>query len=308
MFPGDACVVACLRKITRQELQDGVFAHLHMKWNEDQVSFPETIIPDWGNGSYSKANLEGKVIVLKDLPMVRKTYSMDTPNYGDWSNGSHEVSFDRDVYQRRYIPPRELGIKISQVAFDPGADAIVFRFTVDEVLDRSASDFHERLLFNINLLQENVGNHDVFEADASLDDYLKTLYVNWELLPPGEREDNLAKIFRTVKSDDLRIRGEITARYDFLERLKPTQIIRGTNGFRNYFGAQFAPDLVVFENVEYGNAIYIMFEDWDMLSQLSRTELLAQHPDRIVRIPHTAGWRRRLSIRVRKELQERKRR
>lgn len=171
--------------------------------------------------------------------------------------------------------------------------------------DRRSPDFAERLLFNLNLLQENVGNHDVFPPDASDADYLKTLYVNWELLPPGERDENIAKIFRSVRSDDPVVRQQLIERYDALEKLRPVQFVRGTNGFRNYFGAQFAPDLVGFENVEYGNAIYVMFEEWATLSQKSRTELLAEHPDKIVRIPHTADWQPRLKSLIRTELRKR---
>ncbi len=47
-------------------------------------------------------------------------------------------------------------------------------------------DYADRFLFNLNLLQENVGAADVFPADAALADYLRSIYhtVGWELLPP----------------------------------------------------------------------------------------------------------------------------
>ena len=35
--------------------------------------------------------------------MVTKTFDFDVPNYGDWSNGSHTVSVDRQVYQISYV-------------------------------------------------------------------------------------------------------------------------------------------------------------------------------------------------------------
>lgn len=305
-LPQDTCVAACPRQIPIQVIKDGVFAHLGVQWRDDGVRFPEQVIPDPQVGRYSRANIEGKERILRDLPMVSATYTVETPNYGDWSLGSHDISFSRDVYQREYIPPRELAIRIERVADDIQKQALIFRFTVDELLDRSAPDFQERLLFDLNLLQENVGNHGIFSSQASMAEYLNTLYVNWELLPPGEREANIARIVRTVKNADPRIRQQIAARYDFLARLRPQQFIRGTNGFRNYFGAQFAPDLVVFENVEYGNAVYMMFEDWASLSQKSRTELLAQDKDKMVRIPHTEGWQDRLYDRIQKERRKRR--
>lgn len=304
-LPKNELVVACLRKIPKSDIRAGAFSHIDLLWGEHGLSYPSQLVPSSTNGRYSKANIDGKEVVLKDLPMTTRTVSVNTPNFGDWSRGSHEVTWDREVYQRSFIPPRELAIRIEQVAEDVQAQAIVFRFTVDEVLDRTAPDFQDRLLFDLNLLQENVGNHGVFESTSTVEEYLRTLYVNWELLPPGEREQNIAKIFRSLKTDDPRVRQQITQRYDYLARLRPREFIRGTNGLRNYFGAQFADDLVVFEHVEYGNAIYVMFEDWAELSQKSRTELMAQHPDKIVRIPHSADWRGRLSDLIRKERKKR---
>jgi hypothetical protein len=304
-FPKDDCVVACVRKIGAQQVKDGTFAHVGIRWEGDDVAYQEQLVPSVDNGRYSRENVDGKEIRLTSLPKITKTYSALTPNWGDWSNGSHLVSWDRNVYQRRFVPPRELGLRIERLADDVAAQAYVLRFTVDEVLDRTAPDFADRLFFDLNLLQENAGHHGVFPSDAPLADYVGTLYVTWELLPPGERDSNIARIFRTVKTDDARVRARIEERYDVLERLRPLQFVHGTNGFRNYFGARFAPDLVVFENVDYGNAVYVMFEDWETLSQKSRTELLAKHPDEFVRIAHANQWKARLRDVIARERRKR---
>jgi hypothetical protein len=187
------------------------------------------------------------------------------------------------------------------------SNSYVFRITVEEVLDSSALDFYERLLFDINLLQENIGKHDVFPSDASIDDYLRTLYVDWEILPPGERDSNIARILAPLGPVSARTRSQIIERYNVLASIRPLHFIRGTNEFRHYFGAQFADDLVVFENIDYGNAIYIMFEDWRTLSQKSRTELLAQHPDRFIRIAHAGDWKDKLREILRRQINERHR-
>lgn len=88
--------------------------------------------------------------------------------------------------------------------------------------------------------------------------------------------------------------------------LKPQNLIQGTSQFQRYFGAKFAEDLVVFENVEYGNAIYLMFGNWEELSQKSRTELLSSGSTDFIRIPHTKTWKIRLRRIVIKELRKRK--
>ena len=56
-------------------------------------------------------------------------------------------------------------------------------------------------------------------------------------------------------------------RYDFFVGLDPKKLIIGSSGFRRYFGALLEDYLVVFENIEYGNAVYILFEKWEVLSR-----------------------------------------
>ncbi|MCI0447175.1 hypothetical protein L0152_28705, partial [bacterium] len=136
--------------------------------------------------------------------------------------------------------------------------------------------------------------------------YLKTLYVNWEILPLGQREETITKILSGINSNDPKIRARLVDRYDFLQRLKPRNFIKGTSEFRRYFGAQFADDLVVFENIEYGNAIYTMFGNWEQLSKKSRTELMSSKTQEFIRIPHTKTWKRRLTKLVLEEMYKRK--
>jgi hypothetical protein len=72
-----------------------------------------------------------------------------------------------------------------------------------------------------------------------------------------------------------------------------------------YVGAQFADDLVVFENVNYGNALWVLFENWSETSKRSRIDLLRLRDVRYERIVHSEGWQDRLIKFIRGE--ERKR-
>jgi len=65
-----------------------------------------------------------------------------------------------------------------------------------------------------------------------------------------------------------------------------------------YFGAKFGDDLVAFENVRYGNAIYVMSESWPELSKRSRIDLLGAGLDDVRRIVHKKGWDDQLSTLV----------
>lgn len=290
-FLKDEIVVACVKRIPKSAIASGKYHHLGITLENDNLIFPTNLIPDVRVGTYSRTNVEGKEIVRKDLPKTLKTVYIETPNYGDWTKGSHTVGQRREVYKRDIIYPKELELKIELLSEELKSEKFfTFRFTVDILLNRKGKDFKEDLLYSLNLLQENVGASNVFPNQADLAVYLKTINVSWEILPPGDRESVVMSILSRLKAPSKEIRNKLVQRYNLLSRLKPIAFISGSNGFRRYFGAQFSDKLIIFENLEYGNAIYAMFEDWETLSKLSRLELLSGKREGFMRIVHKSGW------------------
>lgn len=294
-IPNQQIVVACVKKVTKTDIASRRYKHLGITLEADKPNFPASFIPSRSVGRYSATNIDGKELVRRDLPMVKKEYSWETPNYGNWYNGSHTTTIERDVYKRDYIPAKEWEIKIDLLDTEVvnGEEVFVFKFSVDDVLEPSSSEFEADLLYALNLLQENTGHSAVFASTTSREDFLKTVLVDWEILPPGKKEDVLAKIIGG-KSFSPEERTKISKRYDLLSKLNPSCYIRGTSGFHRYFGAMFGDNLVVFENLEYGNAIYVMFEGWKTLSQKSRIHLLKGGGKGFKRIVHSAGWEKKL--------------
>ena len=295
-------IVACVVKIPASSIFSGKYAHLSLKIEDGKPVFPSSIVPDESIGKHSGINVNGYELIRRDLPKISKTYSWDAPDYGDWSIGSHEVSIDRKVYRRDFIPPRLTDLRIELLGQEMKDEThFVFKFIVNEVLDSSARRFKVELLHDLNLLQENVGNLDVFPSDATMADFLKTIYVHWEILPPGDRDDTINRIFVGFETTSDEVKQKLIARYDFLSKLKPLAYIRGTSGFRRYFGAKFTDDLVVFENLEYGNAVYVMFDEWEKLSRLNRIELLSGSRKGFVRVVHRTGWQSVLTKVIKEE-------
>lgn len=293
-LPDDRVMVGYVKKIRETDIAAGVFSHLGVHLESGRLVVPEGIVPRPDTGRYSKRNVYGLELVRKDLPMTTRTFYIETPNWGDWSNGSHTVEWDREVYEREFIPPKELAIRMTLIGQeDCGERLHVIRFLADEVLDRRSPSFGDDLLYDLNLLQENVGGATVFAAAATIPDFLDTVYVHWEILPVGDAEDTVARVLSGVRAPTPQMRTTLAERYRLLLSLRPDAFISGTSGFSRYFGAKFGEDLVVFENLEYGNAIYVMFEDWQALSQMTRLELLTGK-DGFVRIIHREGWERRL--------------
>lgn len=153
---------------------------------------------------------------------------------------------------------------------------------------------HKRIIRNINLLQENFGKVDVFNSETTLEEYLRTLTVEWEIFPPGVLGEDLKRITNGLRNVTPQRMQEISERFNFLWEQHPTEMITGRSGMLRYFGAKFSDNLVVFENTQYGNALYILFENWAELSQLSRLEILRRPSDQYVRIKHSGNWQSRV--------------
>lgn len=296
-FAVDDIVVALVKRISPEEA--GKYQALGVSLTKgNELELPAPFVPAAVAGKYCRANVEGKEVVRKDLPMVTKTTSWESPNWGDWSKGSHIRSITRDVYQRDFIPPKEVELSITLLEVRLGPQFIV-KFAIDQVLDKRAPDFEADLLYNLNILQENLGGVDVFPSAASLAEYLETVRVDWEILPVGDIDEVVRRMLKGKRAVSDAHRQTLEERLTVMARFNPTAFIAGTNGFLRYFGAQFGSNLVAFENLTYGNALYLMYEDWEQLSRRSRVDLLKGPRDGFDRIEHRDGWEERFETLLR---------
>jgi len=288
---GDRAVVAgCARQFTAESLRNGGLAHLHIELRDDGLHYLERIVPSAQQGKYSRRNTDGWDEVRTDLPLETREHPVESPNWGDSFNGTHTVWLPTKAYPRDFHPPRELELVIH--CANPAAGQAVYAIAarVDEVLSQASPDFDERLLEDLNILQENLGACGAEPADSSVADYTRTLHLAWDILPPGSRDEALQRLFRG-RQPTQEVRDTASSRYDFFETLAPRQIIVGTSGFRRYFGALLEDNLVVFENVQYGNAVYLMYDNWQDLSHRSRIDLISGRVGhQFDRVIHKDGW------------------
>lgn len=287
---GNEVVVGCALKVKGESLAAGHLKHLGIELNASGVTFAPAVVPPKAQGRYSTWNVEGQEIIRKDLPMETHYTSVESPNWGDSYYGTHTVELPYKKFPRDFLPPRELEISISCHDARPGLLTYIFAFKVQEVLDKTDKAFGARLFENLNLLQENVGACGVEAANVAMKDYLKTLHVSWEILPPGTVDQTIERLFRG-KTPSPSEKDVATERYSFFMSLKPQSLVFGNSGFRRYFGALLEKNLVVFENIQYGNAVYVLFENWENLSTRSRIDLIAgKFGTAFERVPHKPGW------------------
>lgn len=280
------------RTLSTADLAGSALGHLGVGWDGGAVTCEPSVIPPTRNGRWSKYNVDGRPYVRKDLPKVDKTIGgWQTPNFGDWSKGSHTHYSTRRVYQRETWYAQRLPIMIDVQDSVDGQVTIGFR--VDRVFDRM--DLNERdLMLACSLLRENINRHvSVVPSTLSVVDWLADQRVTWEILPRGEATFERVAARLSASPSSPRVR-EMQDRYQAVFSMHPGAVVVGDGEFSRYFGFKFRDDLVVLENLDYGNALYAMYEDWSVLSQRTRVELLADANANYDRIVHRPGWEDRL--------------
>jgi hypothetical protein len=121
--------------------------------------------------------------------------------------------------------------------------------------------------------------------------FTPTYKVFWRILPPGEwTVDSVVSHYAELQRANPHVRFDL----DRLRRvfsLSPLSLYVGIDEFEGYIVFVFSQTKnVLLECPVYGNAIYLIREDWESLSRLSKGELLARFPGQALRIVHTGDW------------------
>lgn len=295
-------VVATVANVSAAELSSGAFSHMGLTVTNGQPAVQPPAIPNIERGRYSRFNVEGQTIVRRDLPKYTKDITFEVPCFGNWSN-MVSITQQRQVYVREQLPPRNYTVS-SEVLATRTDGGCVAKFAVTTSLTQGTENFERELLFAINLLYESARSANVFASASSVQDFLGSVNVNWEILPPGERTDNIRLIIASLRNPTQEMKDRVHERYAFFESLRPRHIIRGAGGMDGYLGAEVSDDLVVFENMKNGNAVYILFADWRQRSQQTKTDLLdhAVEGTDYVRVIHSEGWESRVHSEVNSRL------
>ena len=272
---------------TKQAIADGQLSRFGIKLTDNMIICPETLTPDKLKGLYARRNRFGQEIPLKDLPQIPKTYYWDVPNFGDPEKGYHEVSRTMMVYQRLHIPAREWDISLNVENGENGITIVAKTFLP---LDKESTTFQEDLFFAINLFQEQFRNCHVIDSSLSDDEIAKITKVGWEIFPPGTLDQIVNKILQRQNYHSEKKEKELQERASVLDSLHPKEYIYGIGMDSNYYGAKYDDNIVVFENLEYGNALYILLDNWKEISKKSRIDILRNHQKDFIRIIHKKGW------------------
>jgi hypothetical protein len=282
-FGGDNVVVATVRTLALADLP--ALSHVGVGLENHRIVISPPAPPPRECGLYARRNLDGWTEKLRDRPMAPLEIDNWVPNWN--KNGWHSVSRTVMAYPVRHHPAGLL--TISAKVIEQLKDGAIVRFRVDQPIAREDPEFEDKVGFNLRLLREAVGDAQVFPADMTDQEFANLQRVDWEILPPGSADHVLKRLAagKSATPERLKVAEE---RLRVLDRLGHDGYILGTGKFTRYFGIRFGDRLVAPENLEYGNALYVFQQDWERLSQLSRSDLIKRRDPGVHRIPHVLGW------------------
>ena len=299
----DKFVIWWYFEIENDKTIKGSFPFLSQIWWELNVWDTITYLPPISNWRYSKRNIDGIEIKHKELPKIQKTFYVgEFPNFWDWEKGSHELYRTQMVFQKEYLPWEELEIEISCIK--KIWENHIYRVSILCMLDKYYED--SKLLYVINLAQENFWKISIIDEIDNSDDYLKHLSVSWDIFPPWKKEDDIIRILSKYPSSQRtpELSKIIEKRREFLLSLpsKNPIMIHGLWWAWWYFGLKITDEIVVFENIKYGNAIYILYKNWEELSKLTKKEILHRNEEEYERVVHWKYWEKKVKFIVQSKL------
>lgn len=253
-----------------------------------------TVLPAWFAKSWVRWNQEGRLVTRKDLPKVPKILYWEAKNFG--REDTHEVRVTREVWQKEILHGRSLEITAKATAVDGGG----FRVMVDVnfPFDKSTSFESPDLLMATSLIQEAVASTP-FPRPSKLSraEWEESFQISWEFFSVTEFDTPHA-IFekfahsRGISSTERKLMQD---RVDMIQETAPSQIIFGTSGRTQYIGYKYKEDLVALENFFYGNALYVLYQNWSELSKKTRATLMNNHVGEVDRIVHSGKWKDRFT-------------
>lgn len=231
-------------------------------------------------GMRSKYNANGDFIKHKDKP---KEWCCRIGYIKDWHGHEHMVDISYPRYQRTNIPAPNVHLTISEAGNA--------RYIVSPILINSDGN-KEANKHIINLFLELFAHCEVYAKDLSpvlLDIPIKR--INWHILPEGDKVwDRVGGYIGNITHLANKKQRILSERAKLICEFGPDNIYVGNGGFAGYLIYEFRrKNFFVVDSIMYGQATYILGDDWETISKLSKSDIVQNdlHQDRII---HTRSW------------------
>lgn len=265
-----------------------------------KIGFPEKlvegflILPDGDLGTVSRFNSEGKFLIHKDQEketcyrQVEWHWKEFRGRY-DTEEKSKIVDVPYKRYPRTFIPPPSIEFIIR---LNKKNEFVITTSPIPYTIDN-----HEKIIHAINLFLQIFSECSILTEDLNNISNGELKRLNWDVLPKGEMpwgelEGHLSPIIKKAPTGNQVV---IEDRMETINNLKPEFYAIGRAGFNGYIILGFPKkNLFVLESLYYGNATYVLENDWISISKLTKAEILKNelHKERVL---HLKTWRRNLN-------------
>ena len=234
---------------------------------------------------YAARNAEPYFTVNKTLPKEEYTQTVFWTRH-EWAGRDEtrevtELAFiSRKRYHRDYFAP--FSVNFMYVAED---EPYIISEDITYIPENT-----DKLLNTVNMVLAAFGECVLDFEEVPRE--IRHQRLNWDILPPGEypwprAKETLEKITkRYTKTQRVLMLRNCEAIYN----ANPDFVAYGRSGFKGYAVFGFSKkNIYVLESVFPNNATYVLGEDWETISKLSKAEILSQnlHKSRIV---HSKNW------------------
>jgi hypothetical protein len=254
----------------------------------DNFDSGETVLPT-DIGPISEFNSEGKYIIHKDQDM-ETVYRQQEWKWKEF-RGKYdtvekskiaEIPYQR--YPRTFVAPP--AIELSIATQNDGLKLIVSPTLKYEHVSE------ENLLHAINLFLELFNFCELRNSNLESVIRVPVTKLNWDVLPKGKKpwgelKPLLEKLRESTTDGN---KAVIDKRFESINVHSPEFVALGKAGFSGYVVFGFPEkNLYILESNQTNNATYIFEENWELLSSLTKAEILNDklHKNRIV---HRESW------------------
>lgn len=264
-------------------------ARLHQAGFSPGLSAGKSVLPKV-MGAVSRYNAEGRYVRQQPPEKEKVTRMIEwiwTERHGqdevERSDFKH-VPYER--YKRVFLPPP--GIDLTIATDSKTGNQLV----VTPPIEYAGAATDAQVIHQVNLLLELFGECEVLTEDFDQIIRAEVRRLNWQVLPAGTRDWETLKqeLEPLVERQKPGLQGVIRRRFAYVNSFEPDFVAVGQAGFSGYVVFGFPEKGVyVLESVHTNNATYVFEQNWETLSQMTKTDILVQQLQRD-RVFHTNGW------------------
>lgn len=229
----------------------------------------------------TRFNANGGYVIRRDLPKETLYREADVR---DWHGNNHTVYIPYQRFPRDPIPAPNVELLIRN-----GADNNLL--LTSPILNNVAQNMNS-IKHVINLFLEIFGECEILQSNLLPAFNVQVTRLNWDILPPGNYPwqvlaPRVQGIINTVNQQRQNV---IQRRIQKISSHTPNFVAVGKAGFRGYMVFGFPnKNFFVLESIYTGNATYVLGQNWQQISQLTKEQILTQNLQQ-QRFVHSQGW------------------